>query len=134
MFNATINRHPAIAIGQVVTGRYRWLLISVVSLLSVIARVLYSNVPFERDEGAWIHVYQSVGLGEYLKTHSGSEATAFVIGSEPQILFYSGLISPTRFFYYYPLATSTPICSLSGGRFTPISRRTALHASSGSIT
>lgn len=47
--------------------------------------------------------YQSVALGDYLRKHAGPNGTAYIIGSEPQILFYSGLKSPTRFFYFYPL-------------------------------
>lgn len=51
--------------------------------------------------------HQSVTLGQYLKKTSLPNATAYIIGSEPQILFYGGLTSPTRVFYFYPLMTQS---------------------------
>lgn len=49
--------------------------------------------------------YQSVALADYLKAGAGSDDTVYIIGSEPQLLDYSGLRSPGRFFYFYPLMT-----------------------------
>lgn len=61
-----------------------------------------------------LHIYygfspfhQSIALGQYLKKMSPPNASAYIIGSEPQILFYGGLKSPTRVFYFYPLMTPT---------------------------
>jgi hypothetical protein len=52
----------------------------------------YGNLPFS----------QSVGISDYLKKQ-GTNSSVYIIGSEPQILFYAGLKTPTRFFYFYPL-------------------------------
>jgi len=52
----------------------------------------YGNLPFS----------QSVGISDYLKKQ-GANSSVYIIGSEPQILFYAGLKTPTRFFYFYPL-------------------------------
>ena len=54
---------------------------------------LYGEAPF----------YQSLALGKYLRSRAEPGATAFIAGSEGQILFYSGLKCPTRIFYFYPL-------------------------------
>lgn len=47
--------------------------------------------------------YQSVSVGEYLKRKFVQNGTAFIIGSEPQILVYSGMRSVSRFGYLYPI-------------------------------
>jgi hypothetical protein len=47
--------------------------------------------------------YQSVGLAEYLKTGTRRDGMVYIIGSEAQVLDYSGLRSPGRIFYFYPL-------------------------------
>jgi hypothetical protein len=52
----------------------------------------YGNLPFS----------QSVAISDYLKKQ-GAGSSVYIIGSEPQILFYAGLKTPTRFFYFYPL-------------------------------
>jgi hypothetical protein len=51
----------------------------------------------------WNPFYQSVALGSYLKAGAGRDGTAYIIGSEGQLLDYSGLSSPGRIFYFYPL-------------------------------
>ncbi len=51
--------------------------------------------------------FQSVELAHHLKSTSPPHSTAYIIGAEPQILFYSGFTSPTRTFYAYPLVMPT---------------------------
>jgi 4-amino-4-deoxy-L-arabinose transferase-like glycosyltransferase len=63
-----------------------------------ILQTTYGNQPFA----------QSVVIARYLR-QQGACRTAYIIGSEPQILFYAGLRSPTRFFYFYPLILETPL-------------------------
>gem|GEM_PF-2741439 len=50
--------------------------------------------------------YQSVAVAEYLKARALAGDRVYIVGSEPQILNYSGLRSPGRFFYFYPLTGS----------------------------
>lgn len=47
--------------------------------------------------------YQSVAVGEFLKKRAQPQSTAYILGSEAQILFYSGLKSASSIFYFYPL-------------------------------
>lgn len=60
---------------------------------------LYGNNPF----------YQSVGVGRFLKSTAKPNSTVFIVGSEGQILFYSGLPSATSIFYFYPLTLESPL-------------------------
>jgi hypothetical protein len=41
-------------------------------------------------------------VGEYLREKAAPEDTLAVLGSEPEIYFYSGLPSATRYLYTYP--------------------------------
>jgi len=50
---------------------------------------------------------QAKTVGEYLRTNAPRDAKVFVVGSEPEILFYSGLRSASRVFYFFPLVTPT---------------------------
>jgi hypothetical protein len=59
----------------------------------------YANNPF----------YQSVSLAAYLKAGAGRDGTVYIIGSEAQLLDYSGLRSPGRFFYFYPLMSTSSL-------------------------
>ncbi len=53
--------------------------------------------------------YQSVGIGNFLRAKAKPGAKAYIIGSEGQILFYSGLEASSRIFYFYPLMYETPL-------------------------
>jgi dolichyl-phosphate-mannose-protein mannosyltransferase len=46
---------------------------------------------------------ESVQVGEYLKTNTAPQATIAVLGSEPEIYFYSRRHSATGYIYMYPL-------------------------------
>ena len=58
-----------------------------------VSRALYSANPFP----------ESVEVGNYIREHSTPDARVAVIGSEPQIYFYSGRHSATGYIYMYPL-------------------------------
>jgi Dolichyl-phosphate-mannose-protein mannosyltransferase len=51
---------------------------------------------------------ESIPIAEYLKTHASREDRLAVIGSEPQIYFYSRLHSATGFIYTYALMEPQP--------------------------
>lgn len=57
-------------------------------------RICYGSMPF----------YHAKIIGDFLKKDAGAGRSAFIIGSEAEILYYAGLKSPTRIFYFYPLA------------------------------
>lgn len=49
---------------------------------------------------------QSVAIGRYVKEHSAPDETVFILGSEPQILFYAHRKSASRYIFVYPLTGS----------------------------
>ena len=58
-----------------------------------VARQLWGLNPFP----------EARAIGEYIARTSGPEDTVFVVGSEPQIPFYAGRRSATRYIIFYPL-------------------------------
>jgi len=46
---------------------------------------------------------QTALVGDYLKRSVRGDRSAYIIGAEPEILFYAGLTTPTRFFYPHTL-------------------------------
>jgi hypothetical protein len=61
-------------------------------------RSLYGYQPFP----------ESVALGDYIRAHSSPDARIAVLGSEPEIYFYSHRLSATGYIYTYPLAQHQP--------------------------
>lgn len=53
----------------------------------------YGDLPF----------YQAKLVGDYLSSTTRPGTSTFIIGSEPEILFYARHKAPSRFFYIYPL-------------------------------
>ncbi|MCG6553827.1 MAG: hypothetical protein L7F77_16000, partial [Candidatus Magnetominusculus sp. LBB02] len=51
---------------------------------------------------------QSVKIAQYLKSHAAKGDRIAVLGSEPQILFYSGMRSVTGYIYMYGLMEDQP--------------------------
>jgi len=51
--------------------------------------------------------FQSRTVGEYLRKSAPKDASVYIVGSEPELLFYSGLRSASRVFYFFPLVTPT---------------------------
>jgi 4-amino-4-deoxy-L-arabinose transferase-like glycosyltransferase len=66
-----------------------------------VARKIYGRNPFP----------ESLPLAEYIKENSSKEARIAVIGSEPQIYFYSGRRSASGYIYTYALMESHPYSS-----------------------
>jgi hypothetical protein len=46
---------------------------------------------------------ETARAANYIKSHTGTDACIAVLGSEPEIYFYSGRRSATRHIYIYPL-------------------------------
>jgi hypothetical protein len=55
---------------------------------------------------------EAVDVAQYLRTHSKPDDRIAVIGSEPQIYFYSGRHSATGYIYGYPLMETRPVASV----------------------
>jgi len=58
-----------------------------------VVRSLYLANPF----------VEAIEIGKYIREHSGPEARVAVLGSEPEIYFYSGRHSATGYIYTYGL-------------------------------
>ncbi len=65
---------------------------------SQVLSTLYPGVPFA----------EMVPIGEYLRTRSPKNARVAVLGSEPEIYFYSQRRSATSYLYMYPLMETQP--------------------------
>jgi hypothetical protein len=63
-----------------------------------LARALYGYNPFP----------EAPRIGAYLRDTSGPDDTIFVLGSEPEILFYAERRSATRYIFVYPLTAGSP--------------------------
>jgi 4-amino-4-deoxy-L-arabinose transferase-like glycosyltransferase len=59
----------------------------------VVCRTVYGTNPFP----------ESLRIAEFIRNNTGPNDTVAVVGSEPQIYFYSGRRSATRYIYMYPL-------------------------------
>jgi hypothetical protein len=64
----------------------------------VLSRIVYGANPFP----------ESLKIAEYIKDNSSSNDTIAILGSEPQILFYSHRRSATSYIYMYPLMEPHP--------------------------
>ena len=63
-----------------------------------VARRLYGLNPFP----------ESVAIARYIARTSEPDDFVYVVGSEPQIFFYSGRRSATRYIFFYPLTADHP--------------------------
>lgn len=63
-----------------------------------LVRAVYGTNPF----------LESPEIGRYLKAHTGPDDRIVVLGSEPQLFFYSQRKSATGYIYTYPLMESQP--------------------------
>jgi dolichyl-phosphate-mannose-protein mannosyltransferase len=66
-----------------------------------ISRAIYGRNPFP----------ESVEIARYIREHSGADDRIAVVGSEPQIYFYSARRSATGYIYTYPLMEIQPYAS-----------------------
>jgi len=64
-------------------------------------RKLYATNPFA----------EALQISDFIKSHSTAEDRIAVIGSEPEIYFYSGRLSATGYVYMYPLTEVQPFAS-----------------------
>lgn len=91
-------------------GRYRRSAIIAVSLLSCFSSARFMAYSSDDVVKRTYHLptfVQARGVGDYLRTQASPSATLFIVGSEPEIFFYSGLESATKVYYIYPLVSST---------------------------
>jgi hypothetical protein len=102
---ATVSRSPL--------GLTRWLL-----ALAVLILVCYSNLPWiarTREQfaidrlGTGGPFVESPLVAKRVAELTGPLDYVYVAGSEPQILYYSRRLSPTRFVIAYPLMIPTPL-------------------------
>jgi hypothetical protein len=61
-------------------------------------RAIYGGNPFT----------EALKIGDFLKAHSSQDDRIAVVGSEPEIYFYSGRQSATGYIYMYPLMEPQP--------------------------
>jgi hypothetical protein len=64
-----------------------------------ISRTVYGSNPFP----------EAIPVAEYIRTHSNRDDRMAVLGSEPEIYFYSGRRSVTPYVYIYPLVEAQPL-------------------------
>lgn len=62
-----------------------------------VCRMVYGGNPFP----------ESLRIAEFIRNNTGPNDTVAVVGSEPQIYFYSGRRSATSYIYMYPLMETT---------------------------
>jgi 4-amino-4-deoxy-L-arabinose transferase-like glycosyltransferase len=65
---------------------------------NVISRSIYGSNPF----------VESPVIGRYIERTSTPNDTIYIVGSEPQILFYANRRSATRYIFFYPLTGDYP--------------------------
>jgi hypothetical protein len=65
---------------------------------SAISREIYGQNPFP----------ESLEIGKYIRRTSGPDDRVYIVGSEPQILFYADRPSATRYIFFYPLTGDYP--------------------------
>lgn len=65
---------------------------------TAISRQIYGMNPFP----------ESLAIAEHIEQGSGPEDRVFIVGSEPQILFYAKRRSATRYIFFYPLTGEFP--------------------------
>lgn len=63
-----------------------------------LSRLMYTESPF----------IEAVAAGEFLKANSRPGDRIFVVGSEPEILFYSQRRSASKYIIFYPLTSTYP--------------------------
>jgi hypothetical protein len=81
-------------IGSAIIG-FRFSMMSNVEKLQVV----YGSDLFSR----------ALTVGRFLNSLADKNATVFIIGSEPEILFYANLHASNRIYYYYPLTQPSPL-------------------------
>ena len=93
---------------KLVVGNIYYYSSALVLLVPAIAGILsnYSESPFlmsKKQFGYMNPFVESIFVGKYIEKNSDPEDSILVIGSEPQIYFYSKRRSATKYMYFYPL-------------------------------
>jgi hypothetical protein len=70
------------------------------------SRIIYPESPFA----------ESIRIAEYLREHTSLSDTIAVLGSEPQIYFYSNRHSATGYIYAYGLMEAQKVCQPNAAR------------------
>jgi len=91
-------------------GPTRALLAAAVILVPILGKTWY-YLPGDPDVKArqlyWTNPFvESAAVGRFLAEHSDPQDTVFILGSEPQILYYAGRKSASRYIIAYPLVTA----------------------------
>jgi len=107
---------PAIALGAgVVAGRFRgwgvWLFAASL-IFSVVSqgKFLFRETPYEisRELYALNPFPEAIPISEYIRRHSAPDTRIAVLGSEPEIYFYSHRHSATGYIYTFALSEDQP--------------------------
>ncbi|OIN95032.1 MAG: hypothetical protein AUJ48_03975 [Deltaproteobacteria bacterium CG1_02_45_11] len=71
---------------------------------------LFQMTPFQASRSTYgLNPFpESLEISKFIKSHSKKDEQIAVIGSEPQIYFYSGRLSATGYIYMYPLMEKHP--------------------------
>jgi hypothetical protein len=101
-----------LARGGVVTGAGIAALIAVAIVPPIVANrtILWAGDPDEVSRAIYgMNPFpESVEIGRYIHRTSDPDDRVFIVGSEPQILFYAERASATRYIFFYPLTGSYP--------------------------
>jgi hypothetical protein len=90
---------PALVFAAVAAwSLYQWRAIYFQQTPDLVSREIYGSCPFA----------ESLAVADYLKSHCPPDARIAVVGSEPEIYFYSRRRSATGYIYTYPLMEPQP--------------------------
>jgi hypothetical protein len=105
---------PAVALlaGAAIRERWSYAVFAAALLLSLFTQreLLFHASPLEASR----RIYganpfpEAVKVADYIRVHSGKDTRIAVMGSEPEIYFYSGRHSATSYIYMYGLMESQP--------------------------
>jgi len=84
-------------IAFLITLGQQWPLLMAADSMAI-TRALYSDNPFP----------EAIEVADYIKENSGPDDRIAILGSEPEIYFYSGRRSATGYIYTYPLMERQP--------------------------
>lgn len=101
-----------LARGGVVTGAGIAALIAVAIMPPIFANrtILWAGDPDEVSRAIYgMNPFpESVEIGRYIRRTSDPDDRVYIVGSEPQILFYAERESATRYIFFYPLTGAYP--------------------------
>jgi hypothetical protein len=112
---ALLSSAGLVYLGRRLSRRNRYLLYSAGGLAIVLCCILqqraYYGAGSPTAKARWIYgdnpFPESIAAGRLLRERSGPADKVFILGSEPQLLFYAGLQSATRYIFMFPLTVAT---------------------------